>query len=221
MKKFLASVLFAVFMAAGVSVNVSAQEGVGKKTGFYAALDGGVRGFLSDAEVAVSPTLASSAFAADYDAGYIFGGGVGYDTGQGPRFELAGSYSKNKGDLAGFREVLDRAGNLDSTLNFAGNFDVSTINILTKGFFDLHLRSFANFVPYAGIQLGYGRSKADVDGLISNVSDNHFVYGGITGFRYLLNENFSAGLESGSLIYYDKDDPTVSYNFKARVYYSF
>lgn len=220
MKKLLASILFAVFMAAGVSVKVSAQEGAGKKTGFYAALDGGARGYLSQAEVTVSPTLASSALAADYDAGYIFGGGVGYDTGQGLRFELAGSYSKNKGDLAGFREVLDRDGRLASTLNFGADFDVSTLNILTKGFFDLHLKSFANFVPYAGIQLGYGRSKADVSGL-PNVSDNHFVYGGITGFRYLLNENFSAGLESGSLIYYDKDDPAVSYNFKARVYYSF
>jgi len=175
MKRLLASVLFAVFMAAGVSVNVSAQEGIGKKTGFYAALDGGVRGFLSNAEVTVSSTLASSALAADYDAGYKFGGGVGYDTGQGPRFELSGSYSKNKGDLAGFTEVLDGTGNLDSTRSLAADFDVSTLNILTKGFFDLHLRQFANFVPYAGIQLGYGRSKADVDGLISNASDNHFV----------------------------------------------
>lgn len=201
-------------------VSASAHERLENKNRFYTFVDGGVRGFLSQSEVIVSATSAQSAIAADFDAGYMFGVGFGLDTGSGFRPELAVSYSKNKGEVGGFREVLDVDGILQSTEGLSAGFDVSTLNVLTKWFLDWHLKSSDSFVPYVGIQLGYSRVKIKFD-ILDDDSENYFVYGGISGFRYLLNDNFSVGLESSSLIYYDSDDPATSYSLKARIDYSF
>ncbi|MCY3972963.1 MAG: outer membrane beta-barrel protein [Candidatus Dadabacteria bacterium] len=224
MKKAVVSIVVAVFMATGLPMGVSAQgqfeeEG---RNGVYVVLDAGTRGFLSEGEVDLSNR---EAFAVDYDTGYVFGGGIGYDMG-GFRSELAVSFSNNKADVGGFADS-------DPDLILSGrDTDVSTFNVLAKGIVDLNLSQFDNFVPYVGVALGYGRFKVDTNLTVAVVgvgtltftgggSDNYFVYGGMAGFRYLISDKFSVGLESNSLIYYDSEDPSSSYNLKARVYYSF
>lgn len=227
MKKAVVSIVVAVFMATGLPVGVSAQGQFEEeeRRGAYVVLDVGSRSFLSQAEVVVSATSASSALALDYDVGYVFGGRFGYDMGNGFRSELVVSYSDNQVEFGGFREMLNPDGSLDSTVAILGNTDVSTLNVLAKGFFDLRLNQFNNFVPYAGISLGYGRSKIEsvtgTSGTIPGDTESLFAYGGTLGFRYFVSDKFAVGLESSSLIYYDSEDPESSYNLKARVYYSF
>ena len=231
-KKFV-SILFAVFMATGMPVSVSAQEQeyfeeVGGNGGFYFVLDGGLRGFLNDAEVDLRN---AEAFSVDYSDGYIFGGGLGYESRYGWRSEVAVSYSVNEADAGAL--IAEIAGRGSTVRAISTGVDVSTLNVLAKGIFDFHLRQYKNFSPYAGVAWGYGRYKFDdfivtaQDGVVSTAftipggTESYFAYGGLFGFRYSVSEQLSVGLEASSLIYYDSDDPESSYNFKARVYYSF
>lgn len=173
-KSFFVFFFLAVSFAVG-SANVRAQSF--PEGGVYMAFDGGVRVIHLD--------VGDSEIDDDPDVGYLFGGAVGYDTGKGPRGELAVSYSNNNVSISGTE----------------ADFDFGLFTVLGKGYYDLHLDG-TSFTPFIGPALGYGRVSAsisvpagrDVTVKVS-ASDDIFLWGGQVGFRVSLNENISAGLE--------------------------
>ena len=228
MKGFV-SILFTVFMATVMPMDVSAQEQFEINSGgFYVVLDGGSRGVYDESEVDVTQRIAVEA---EYDPGYIFGGGFGYDTGEGWRYEIAVSYSENEAGVIGFGEVRNPSGMSlgNADIRFDDSY-ASTFNVLATGFYDIHLRQYKNFVPYIGLGFGYGRVKVKGDATVSLAGEtvtvsisgreNQFVSASMLGFRYSLSDNLSVGLESSSLAY-DVENPSFVYDLKARVYYSF
>jgi opacity protein-like surface antigen len=112
--------------------------------GYYVSGDGGAS-LLPNLELKDTP---SGTLHEDFNTGYAMGGAVGYDTGQGTRFEVDSSYQ-----LSGLNKLggAPATGHLDST------------SLMVDGQVDLTHQS--QITPYLGAGAGFQNIGASIDGL--------------------------------------------------------
>jgi OOP family OmpA-OmpF porin len=112
--------------------------------GYYVSGDGGVS-FLPDLHLKDTP---AGTLHENFNTGYAMGGALGYDTGQGTRFEVDSTYQ-----LSGLNRLggAPADGHLDST------------SVMFNGQVDLLHQS--QVTPYVGVGAGYQDIGASVDGL--------------------------------------------------------
>lgn len=118
----------------------------------------------------------------EYDAGVGFGFMGGWDFGNNVRAELEVSYRTNDAD----RRVGPTMGLHGST---------SALAVMGNGFYDFHL---GQWVPYAGMGLGFARVASDIDGggtLLVDDSDIVFAYQFIGGIGYNITPKFVLSLD--------------------------
>lgn len=203
LKRLFSYTLFTLLAAVFISVGARA-EGVSselKKTSGspYFFLGGGIRHLTGEA---------------DSEIGYLFSGGVGYDSGSGLRAELEVAYSSNNVDL-----------DIYLPTSADGEWDLGLWSFLVKSYYDFHNLN-NSFVPFVGTALGWTRAKhklkITVNSTTTSVNDteNYFNWGSLAGFRIPVGEKVFAELE-GSIIGYGLDDTDWSTNVQVRLSYKF
>lgn len=135
------------------------------KTGIYVSGFGGVNYVEKPDDV-------------DVDAGYLLGGGLGYDFGMF-RTEFEIGYRKNEFDQSDFILIDDA--------------DFSTTSFMVTGFFDIENKS--DFTPYIGGGIGAAHFDADIDLIfgINAIDDSTtaFAYKAVGGISLEATNNFS------------------------------
>jgi OOP family OmpA-OmpF porin len=112
--------------------------------GFYVTGDGGVS-LLPDLHLKDTP---AGTLHENFNTGYAMGGAVGYDTGNGTRFEVDSTYQLSSLNRLGGAPA---SGHLDST------------SVMLNGQYDLTHQT--QFTPYVGVGAGFQNIGASLDGL--------------------------------------------------------
>jgi opacity protein-like surface antigen len=135
------------WLAASVSVAVLSGAGAAladDTPGYYVSGEGGVS-LLPDLRLKDTP---SGTLHENFDAGYAYGGALGYDTGAGMRFEI---------------DSLHQMSNLDRLSGTPVNGHLQSTSVMLNGQMDLMHGS--KITPYAGLGIGYQDVGANVDGI--------------------------------------------------------
>jgi opacity protein-like surface antigen len=113
--------------------------------GYYVSADGGVS-ILPNLQLKTSAGTAHEHF----DAGYAYGGAVGYDNGDGMRLELDTTHQMSN---------LSRV----SGVSTGGNGHLQSTSVMVNGQVDLTHQT--SVTPYVGVGLGYQNIGASVAGV--------------------------------------------------------
>ncbi len=198
------SLLLAAALLTLTASSAFAQSGSGT-SGPYVRLEGGWS-HPTDMTSSGLPGLTGGAI--KRDDGYIVGGAAGYKWGPW-RAELNLDYSEN--DAKSGTNLFAGASNSSASLKGS----TSNLAFMVNGYYDI--ATGTPFVPYIG--LGIGGSYFRFNQLnttnktpniqIANGGDYVFAYQPIVGVQYLINDQWSAGVEYR---YFGTLDPTIKYS---------